>query len=78
MPPQSSSLRVAETSFGAFEQLKGKLVSVLLELYNVIPRLYNVSSSDIRQRIREGRAVRRLVPVAIYDEVLREYDLIDN
>ena len=41
-------------------------------------RLYNVSSSDIRQRIREGRAVRRLVPVAIYDEVLREYDLIDN
>ena len=28
--------RIAETSFGAFEQLKGKLVSVLLELYNVI------------------------------------------
>ncbi len=28
--------KIAETSFGAFEQLKGKLVSVLLELYNVI------------------------------------------
>lgn len=28
--------RIAETSYGAFEQLKGKLISTLLELYNVI------------------------------------------
>ena len=28
--------KIAETSYGAFEQLKGKLISVLLELYNVI------------------------------------------
>ena len=31
--------RIAETSYGAFEQLKGKLVSTLLELYNVIQPL---------------------------------------
>ena len=36
-------------------------------------RLYNVSGSDIRQRIREGRAVRRLVPAAIYEDVLAHY-----
>lgn len=28
--------RIAETSYGAFEQLKGKLISTLLELYNII------------------------------------------
>ena len=28
--------QIAKTSFGSFEQLKGKLLSVLLELYNVI------------------------------------------
>ncbi|MBP3202318.1 MAG: tape measure protein [Bacteroidales bacterium] len=28
--------RIAQTSYGAFEQLKGKLISTLLELYNVI------------------------------------------
>lgn len=28
--------RIAETSYGAFEQLKGKLISTLLELYRVI------------------------------------------
>lgn len=28
--------KIAETSYGAFEQLKGKLISTLLELYNVI------------------------------------------
>ena len=31
--------RIAETSFGAFEQLKGKLVGALLALYNVIQPL---------------------------------------
>lgn len=31
--------RIAETSYGAFEQMKGKLVSTLLELYNVIQPL---------------------------------------
>ena len=28
--------RIAQTSYGAFEQLKGKLISTLLELYNII------------------------------------------
>ena len=28
--------RIAQTAYGAFEQLKGKLISTLLELYNVI------------------------------------------
>ena len=28
--------RIAETSYGAFEQLKGKLIGTLLELYNII------------------------------------------
>ena len=31
--------RIAETSYGAFEQLKGKLISTLLELYNIIQPL---------------------------------------
>lgn len=31
--------RIAETSYGAFEQLKGKLLSTLLELYNIIQPL---------------------------------------
>jgi nicotinate-nucleotide adenylyltransferase len=36
-------------------------------------RLYRVSSTDIRQRIRERRPVRRLLPVAIYDEAIEAY-----
>ncbi|MBR1468531.1 MAG: nicotinate-nucleotide adenylyltransferase [Prevotella sp.] len=36
-------------------------------------RLYRVSSTDIRRRIREGRPVRRLVPEAVYDDVLAYY-----
>jgi len=36
-------------------------------------RLYRHSSSEIRQRIREGRPVRRLLPSAIYDEVVTIY-----
>lgn len=31
--------RIAQTSYGAFEQLKGKLISTLLELYNIIQPL---------------------------------------
>ena len=36
-------------------------------------RLYRVSSTDIRQRIREHRPVRRLLPVAIYDDAIEAY-----
>lgn len=36
-------------------------------------RLYNISSTDIRQRIREGRPVRRLLPTNIYDDVVKAY-----
>ena len=36
-------------------------------------RLYRVSSTDIRQRVAEGRPVRRLVPPNIHDDVLRLY-----
>lgn len=32
-------------------------------------RLYRMSSTDIRQRIREGRPIKRLVPAAIQDDV---------
>lgn len=32
-------------------------------------RLYRMSSTDIRQRIREGRPIKRLVPEAILDDV---------
>lgn len=31
--------RIAQTSYGAFEQLKGKLISTLLQLYNIIQPL---------------------------------------
>ena len=36
-------------------------------------RLYRVSSTDIRQRIREHRPVRRLLPVAIYYDAIEAY-----
>ena len=36
-------------------------------------RLYNVSSTDIRRRIREGRPVRRLLPPAIHDAAVAAY-----
>ena len=36
-------------------------------------RLYNVSSTDIRRRISEGRPVRRLLPPAIHDAVVAAY-----
>lgn len=36
-------------------------------------RLYNVSSTDIRCRIREGRPVRRLLPPAIHDAAVAAY-----
>lgn len=36
-------------------------------------RLYNISSTDIRQRIREGRAVRRLLPTNVYFEAVEAY-----
>ena len=36
-------------------------------------RLSNISSTDIRQRIREGRPVRRLLPTNIYDDVIKAY-----
>lgn len=36
-------------------------------------RLYNVSSTDIRRRIREGRSVRRLLPPAIHDAAVAAY-----
>lgn len=32
-------------------------------------RLYRVSSTEIRRRLREGKPVKRLVPAAIYDEL---------
>ena len=32
-------------------------------------KLYRMSSTDIRQRIREGRPIKRLVPAAILDDV---------
>ena len=32
-------------------------------------RLYRMSSTDIRRRIREGRPIKRLVPTAILDDV---------
>lgn len=38
-------------------------------------RLYNISSTDIRRRIREGRPIRRLVPEAIHDDVLEYYKI---
>ena len=36
-------------------------------------RLYNISSTEIRQRIAEGRGIRRMVPPAIADDVLQLY-----
>ena len=36
-------------------------------------RLYNVSSTDIRRRISEGRPVRRLLPPAIHDAAVAAY-----
>ena len=36
-------------------------------------RLYRMSSTDIRQRIREGRPVRRLLPPSIYDDALKAF-----
>ena len=36
-------------------------------------RLYNVSSTDIRRRIREGRPVRRLLPPAVHDAAVAAY-----
>lgn len=36
-------------------------------------RLYNMSSTDIRRRIREGRPVRRLLPPAIHDAAVAAY-----
>ena len=36
-------------------------------------RPYNVSSTDIRRRIREGRPVRRLLPPAIHDAAVAAY-----
>lgn len=38
-------------------------------------RLYRMSSTDIRQRIREGRPVRRLLPPSIYDDAIAAYAL---
>ena len=35
--------------------------------------LYNVSSTDVRQRIREGRPVRRLLPKNAYDDIVEAY-----
>ncbi len=32
-------------------------------------RLYRISSTEIRRRLREGKPVKRLVPAAIYDEL---------
>lgn len=36
-------------------------------------RLYNVSSTEIRRRIAAGRGVKRMVPPAIADDVVRLY-----
>lgn len=36
-------------------------------------RLYNISSTEIRQRISQGRPVRRLLPPAIHDDAVRAY-----
>ena len=33
-------------------------------------KLYRVSSTEIRRRLREGKTVRRLLPIAIYDEIM--------
>ena len=41
-------------------------------------RLYNVSSTDIRRRIREGRPVRRLLPPAIHDAAVAAYSVGSN
>lgn len=41
-------------------------------------RLYNVSSTDIRRRIREGRPVRRLLPPAIHDAAVAAYSAGSN
>ena len=35
--------------------------------------LYNVSSTDVRQRIREGRPVRRLLPKNAYYDIVEAY-----
>lgn len=39
----------------------------------VRPRLYNVSSTDVRRRVAEGRGIKRMVPAAIADDVVRLY-----
>lgn len=41
-------------------------------------RLYNVSSTDIRCRIREGRPVRRLLPPTIHDAAVAAYSAGSN
>ncbi|MBP3212482.1 MAG: nicotinate-nucleotide adenylyltransferase [Prevotella sp.] len=41
-------------------------------------RLYNVSSTDIRRRIREGRPVRRLLPPAVHDAAVAAYSAGSN
>ena len=41
-------------------------------------RLDNVSSTDIRRRIREGRPVRRLLPPAIHDAAVAAYSVGSN
>jgi len=64
----------SDALFGDVEgQLSGELLRSLKEHYVQTP-LVEISSTDIRQRVREGRTIRHFVPQAVLD-YLRTHSL---